>query len=161
MKLYHGSNTQVEIPDLEFSNRKRDFGKGFYLTSSLEQAKSWAKHRTKISNQGHPIVTIYDLDDSCLNVLNVKTFKNANKEWLKFITNNRKSKENIDNQYDIIIGPVANDNTTPTINLYLTGIITSDIAIENLKTYVLKDQYVIKTDKALSYLKYKGVIDCD
>jgi len=46
MKLYYGSSVSVSNPDLSISNRTRDFGNGFYLTSSLEQAISWATHRT-------------------------------------------------------------------------------------------------------------------
>ena len=65
MKLYHGSNVEVKNPDLNYSNRGRDFGNGFYLTSSLEQAKSWAKHRTHIYNEGKPTVSVYELDDKC------------------------------------------------------------------------------------------------
>ena len=56
-----------------------------------------------------------------------------------FITKNRTNAESIKNDYDIIIGPVANDNTTPVINLYLSKIIDFEVAIKELKTYVLKD----------------------
>lgn len=75
-----------------------------------------------------------------------------------FITKNRTNAESIKNDYDIIIGPVANDNTTPVINLYLSKIIDFEVAIKELKTYVLKDQYVIKTEESLKFLKYEGVI---
>ena len=152
---------EVMNPDLKYSNRKRDFGRGFYLTSSKEQAISWARHRTKIQQSGKATITVYELDDLYIKNLNIKKFESADLEWLEFITKNRKSEENVDVPYDLIIGPVANDNTTPTINLYLTGIINSDVAIESLKTYVLKDQYVIKSETALSYLKEKQVIICE
>ena len=56
-----------------------------------------------------------------------------------FITKNRTNAESIKNDYDTIIGPVANDNTTPVINLYLSKIIDFEVAIKELKTYVLKD----------------------
>ena len=158
MKLYHGSNVVVKNPDLNYSNRARDFGSGFYLTSSLEQAVSWARHRTYLSKTGKPTITVFELDDNYVNNLLVKKYDSANKEWLEFITKNRTNEESIKNDYDIIIGPVANDNTTPVINLYLSNIIDFEVAIKELKTFVLKDQYVIKTNKALDYLKYEGVI---
>jgi len=158
MKLYHGSNVVVKSPDLNYSNRARDFGSGFYLTSSLEQAKSWARHRTYLSKTGKPTISVFELDDNYVNNLLVKKYDSASKEWLEFITKNRTNEESIKNDYDIIIGPVANDNTTPVINLYLSKIIDFEIAIKELKTFVLKDQYVIKTNKALEYLKYEGVI---
>ncbi len=157
MILYHGSNIEVKNPDLKISTRTRDFGRGFYLTSSLEQATSWAKHRTyQREKVGKPTISIYELNEEGFHNLNVKKFDGANEEWLEYITLNRTSKEIIDDPYDIVIGPVANDSTAPVINLYLSGVISEDIAIENLKTYVLKDQYTIKTEKALSYLKYEG-----
>lgn len=158
MKLYYGSNVVVKSPNLNFSNRARDFGSGFYLTSSLEQAQSWARHRTYLSKMGKPTISVYELDDNYINNLLVKKYDSASKEWLEFITKNRTNEESIKNDYDIIIGPVANDNTTPVINLYLSNIIDFEVAIKELKTFVLKDQYVIKTNKALEYLKYEGVI---
>lgn len=38
MILYHGSYCEVKIPDLAKCSAFKDFGKGFYLTSSKEQA---------------------------------------------------------------------------------------------------------------------------
>ena len=162
MKLYHGSNMGVKEPNLEYSNRTRDFGKGFYLTSSIEQATSWAKHRTyQLEKKGEPTVTVFELDDEYVNNLNIKNYSHADAEWLEYITLNRTSKESIQCDYDVVIGPVVNDNTTPVINLFLNKIISEEVAIENLKTYVLKDQYTIKTEKALQYLHYEGVIKVD
>jgi len=43
MKLYHGSNVVVETPRIINSDRGLDFGTGFYLTSSYEQAERWAQ----------------------------------------------------------------------------------------------------------------------
>ena len=41
--LYHGSYTAVERPSLEKCARFKDFGRGFYLTTSVEQARSFAR----------------------------------------------------------------------------------------------------------------------
>ena len=41
--LYHGSYCVVENPVLEKCAMYKDFGQGFYLTTSKEQAKSFAK----------------------------------------------------------------------------------------------------------------------
>ena len=35
--LYHGSYCEVRSPDLGMCAKYKDFGRGFYLTSSLEQ----------------------------------------------------------------------------------------------------------------------------
>ena len=42
VKLYHGSNVKVENPNLNYSYKRRDFGKGFYLTGDYDQAKAWS-----------------------------------------------------------------------------------------------------------------------
>ena len=41
--LYHGSYCEVREPDLQKCSARKDFGKGFYLTSSKEQAESCLK----------------------------------------------------------------------------------------------------------------------
>jgi len=52
--------------------------------------------------------------------LNVKEFKFADTEWLDFVLYNRTHK-NLKRPYDVVIGPTANDDTMPSINLYLRG----------------------------------------
>lgn len=47
MKLYHGSKVKVKLPSLQYSERKHDFGKAFYLTSSYNQAMKWAKYKVR------------------------------------------------------------------------------------------------------------------
>ena len=41
MIVYHGSTVIVKEPDVLHSYRSLDFGKGFYVTTVLEQAKRW------------------------------------------------------------------------------------------------------------------------
>ena len=57
----------------------------------------------------------------------------------------------------IVAGPVANDQAIRTVNNYLKGYFTEDIAIQLLLPQKLKDQYVFKTEKALSILKFNEV----
>ena len=42
MKLYHGTNTDIEHIDFTISKVGKDFGVGFYLTPDLESAKRQA-----------------------------------------------------------------------------------------------------------------------
>ena len=49
-------------------------------------------------------------------VLNVKRFDALSEEWLEFIKENR-SKGGLQHKYDVIIGPVADDNTMETVQL--------------------------------------------
>ena len=41
--LYHGSYCEVKEPDLAKCAKRKDFGQGFYLTTSKEQAESFLK----------------------------------------------------------------------------------------------------------------------
>lgn len=41
--LFHGSYCEVSKPDLQRCSARKDFGKGFYLTSSREQAESFLR----------------------------------------------------------------------------------------------------------------------
>ena len=155
MLLYHGSNILVDKPEIIESERTLDFGKGFYLTTSLDQAKKWAILTTSRRKEGRPIVSVFEIQDKVN--LKVLKFNGPDREWLKFVTANRKNK-NYKNDYDLIIGPVANDNTMPVINLYINGVYNEEEALKRLLPQKLKDQVVFKNDKALKYLDFKEEI---
>jgi hypothetical protein len=55
-------------------------------------------------------VYTYEFDLREMEKLNVKRFASADREWLKFIIQNRMSRTRRHN-YDIVIGPTANDDT--------------------------------------------------
>lgn len=156
MKLYHGSNTAVKAPQLLKIQRALDFGKGFYTTSDYEQAKRWADRAVNFRASGSPIISCYEIDENKLNSLKILQFKDPDSEWLNFVAANRKNKNN-DGDWDLVIGPVANDQTFPTILLYLDGYLDAESAIRQLLPQKLKDQYTFKTEKALSLLKFLEV----
>ena len=153
MILYHGSNIIVDSPKLLKVQRSLDFGKGFYTTSDFEQAKKWAERSTRIRKDGKPVISFYEIQDSDIASLNVLRFDKPDEKWLEFVAANRK---NIlqENNWDLIVGPVANDQTFPTIILYLDGFLDADSCIKRLLPQKLKDQYVFKTEKALSFLNF-------
>lgn len=155
MLLYHGSNVTVEKPNIIQSERTLDFGTGFYLTIDFEQAKRWAILTTSRKKEGIPTVNVFEIEDKVN--LKVLKFNGPDKEWLEFVTNNRKNK-NYKNDYDLIIGPVANDNTMPVINLYVNGVYNEKEALKRLLPQKLKDQVVFKNTKALKYLNFKEKI---
>ena len=156
MLLYHGSLVIIKEPDLSFSKGRRDFGNGFYLTSSLEQAVKWAKRNMRINNLDKGYVSIYEFDEKAL--IKSKVFSNANRDWLQFGVDNRLQKK-VNNEFDSIVGPVADDQAYNTIILYEDGIIDEDSAIRKLMSEKLHDQYLFRTQKALSYLKYTNYME--
>ncbi|MCL2101000.1 MAG: DUF3990 domain-containing protein [Fibromonadales bacterium] len=151
MKLYHGSNSLFERVDLSKSRDKRDFGKGFYTTTIKKQAESWAE--AVFDRYGGAGKFVYEFDFEINNNLKIKEFKEANKEWLEFISSNRSIGE-VQHDFDIAIGPVANDKTNRTIALYIAGIYTAEMALQLLKHNDLNDQVSFHTEKALSFLKF-------
>ena len=62
MILYHGSNQEIIKPNVEFSKRYLDFGKGFYLTSYKEQSEKWALRKAARLG-GEPTVNVYELPE--------------------------------------------------------------------------------------------------
>ena len=156
MILYHGSNLEVKEPKIIKSKRLLDFGTGFYLTTDYEQAKKWALRTASRREEGTPSITVFSFDENELDKLDVLTFEGPNKEWLRYISANRTAKAAGDS-YDIVMGPVANDQAIRTVNNYLKGYFDEEIAIQLLLPQSLKDQVVFKTEKALAMLKYNEV----
>lgn len=158
MKLYHGSNIIVKTPKILEPVRSLDFGAGFYLTTDFEQAKKWSILKTERSGIGRPTVSVYEILEEDMKKLCILKFDSANKNWLEFVSMNRKN-EIVEDNSDIIIGPVANDNTMPVITLYLRGDYDVNEALKRLLPQKLKDQIVFKNEKSLSYLKFVEVIN--
>ena len=153
MTLYHGSNIEVSSPKLLKIQRALDFGKGFYTTSDFEQARKWAERTARIRESGEAAVSCYELPDDAFESLSVLRFEKADAAWLEYVTKNRRGNETVSG-YDLVVGPVSNDQTFPTILLYLDGYIDAQSAIRQLLPQKLKDQYTFKTEKALSLLRF-------
>lgn len=159
MILYHGSNVIVEKPILISQNRYLDFGYGFYTTTNKHQAISFADKVVRRRKIGKKIVTSYHFDEViAFKDLSVLYFEYANEDWLDFVAKNRVG-EYTGIQYDLIFGPVANDDIYQTFTLYTSGVLTKIQTIETLKIKKLYNQVVFTTEKALTYLKYDGVAD--
>lgn len=91
------------------------------------------------------------MEESALEQLKVLIFNKPDTSWLKYAASNRNN-ENVTDDYDIVIGPVANDRTAPVITAYFAGIYDETEAIKRLLPQKLKDQYAFKTVNALNYL---------
>ena len=154
MKLYHGSTVTVKRPSLRQGRANTDFGKGFYTTTDFEQAARWAKIRRERAGSAMAVVTVYEIDNDLLqrNDLNVMEYNGATEEWLNFVVANRRAAPL--HNYDIVLGPVANDNLYATISMYENGQLSVEAAIVQLKTHVLFNQVSFHTNKALSHAHF-------
>lgn len=155
MLLYHGSTMAVRKPIVSRGRGKTDFGKGFYTTTSREQAEKWAQiKRDRMGDEAHAIVSVFELDDAVLNnpAYHTRHFDGATSEWLDFVVGNRRGE--VHHNFDLIMGPVANDKLYATITLYENGILDANAAIEQLNTHQLFDQLSFHTTKACKLLTF-------
>lgn len=172
--LYHGSYTIVDKIDLYQSEPNKDFGQGFYVTTSKEQAINFIKLsinkallKNKISDGNKcGYVFIYKLKS--IDNLKIKYFEEANIEWLHFVVANRDVKifNELLNQYDnynVFVGKIANDRTAATLQAYINGLY-GDIGIEQVDKIVidlllpqkLDNQICFRTNEAINNLEYIG-----
>lgn len=156
MIIYHGSNVTVEEPKILTPNRYLDFGAGFYTTTNYDQALNFAGKVTMRKKGGRSTVNIYELDEGIFDKVNVLNFESTDEAWLDFVSDNRSGIDRTAG-YDLICGPVANDDVYQTFILYSTGAYTKEQTIEALKIKKLYNQYVFSTDRALSFLTFKEV----
>lgn len=166
MILYHGSNVDIQKIDLAKCRPNKDFGKGFYLTTLKDQALRMAMRVARMYGE-NPIINIYSFDESVLSTvtLNVKTFEKPSEEWAKFVITNRNYKKlqvdssdnNIDNRYDIVVGPIANDDLALLFRQFSDGLIIVETLVREMEFKKLTDQYSFHTERALQYLVKTGV----
>lgn len=76
-------------------------------------------------------------------------------EVMEFIKENR-SQGGLQHSYDVVVGPVADDNTMETVQLYIAGILTADEAVERLKYSKANNQVSFHTERSLQYIKLVG-----
>ena len=153
MICYHGSDTIVDVPRILEKKRPLDFGGGFYVTTSKTQAERWAIKVSYRNNTTHRCVNRYEFDLKRAELeLNVIRFEVADEKWLNFICDNRSGKTT--GNYDIVIGPVADDRVYRVVVEYENGDVDKETALKKLKTESLCDQILFHTEKALKYLKY-------
>ena len=149
MIVYHGTTEVIEKPDVKHSKRYLDFGKGFYLTTFEEQAKKWAIRKSM--RQGKTaIVNIYEMKDNCADY-RVLSFEKENEKWLEFVCACRKG-ENLNTDYDIIIGNVADDDVFKTVDMYFRGLWDKKKVLEELRYYKMNDQVCIVNQNTLDQI---------
>lgn len=153
MTLYHGSLEIVENPQILQPNRPLDFGTGFYTTTSLQQARRWVNLRMEQAGASVGYINTYKYTP--IKGLHTRRFQSANEAWVDFVHSNR-TIQDYNHDYDIVTGPVANDNVYLSFNLYESGIITKSELIRRLKTYKLVDQLLFHTEQSLITLIYIG-----
>ena len=152
MKLYHGTNADIAEIDLSKCAPNKDFGRGFYLTDISKQAEYMAMRRAKQSGVGEPVVIEYYFDEHLLKdkSLRVRRFNKSSEAWARFVLDNRTG--NTPHDYDIVIGPVADDGVALQLRRYTENLISMRTLISELTYRKLNNQYCFCTPLAVSKL---------
>lgn len=152
MELYHGSIEKVELPEIRTPNRTLDYGAGFYLTSSYDQAESWVRRKFK-GDIVRGWLNVYEYNPDLEAELSVLSFEKPDEQWLDFVMANRMDRDFMHN-YDIVKGPVANDRVYASFALYEAGILGKQALISELKAYKLVNQILLHSVDALKAIRF-------
>ena len=144
--LFHGSDTEVEFPEIRKTRFTKDFSWGFYCTNNLVQAVRWASRR----NQEGVVSKYIFIPDPGLKILH---FEKMTDEWLDFIAQCRSG---IVHNYDIVEGPMADDTIWNYVNDFLAGEITRNLFWEYARFRHPTHQISFHTIKALNCLEFQG-----
>ena len=113
---------------------------------------------------GEPVLNIYEIDDSFLDSssLRIKNFgEETTEDWARFVMNNRNRGFenysdplcNFDSKYDIVIGPVADDNMAMLFRQYEEKVIDFDTLLKGMIYKKTSSQYSFYTPAAISLLR--------
>ena len=154
MKLYHGTNQDIVSIDLKMGLRYKDFGKGCYLTPERDTAIRMAQKKARLFGGSATLIT-YEWDENSLNLLKVKVFPaKASVDWFLFVDANRdREKDQPVHDYDIVIGPIADDGVVLLLTNYREGVYSPEEAARLLQDKYLDQQYYFGTERAVSYLR--------
>ena len=147
MIVYHGSTEMIKVPDIEHSKKYLDFGKGFYVTTYQEQAKKWAVRKSMRPGKT-AIVNVYNMENNW-EKYRVLSFEKENEKWLEFVCACRKG-EDLNRDYDIIIGNVADDDVFKTVDMYFRGLWDKKKVLEELRYYKMNNQICIVNQDTLN-----------
>ncbi len=145
IRLYHTGFSEIRNPDIRYGRKNADFGQGFYTSQNSEFSKRWARFRKGEDT----ILNVYDLD---LSDLSVHHFE-RDLSWFEYIDANRNRKPDL-LEADVIIGPIANDTIYDTLGITTSGFLSKEQSLKLLMIGPVYEQIVIKSEKALTNLKW-------
>lgn len=162
--LYHGSPNKVVKPEYGLGDDRHDYGKGFYLTESIDLAKEWAVCRPTESNGW---VHKFELDISGLNIVDFQ--ENDVLCWLAELMKHREASDSkryrmlsekfiakygLDtNECDVMKGWRANASYFFIAKEFVRDNVDIDILEELLSLGGLGIQYCVKSKLAYSHLR--------
>ena len=164
--LFHGSNVEIRMVDVSAGAKKKDFGQGFYTTSSKTQAEKFARLKAKQRSLAYGYVSVFEYEHNPQ--LKIRRFEKADLFWLEYVIKNREpysgDAEPVPEKYDIVIGPVADDAVGIVVNNFLAGVYgdkntveAKNLAIRFLEAENLHNQVFFGTRRGANCLRFKEV----
>lgn len=155
--LFHGSGSVVEHPEIRITEYTKDFGFGFYCTNLYTQAERLAFRYNDSARGEVPTVNFYRYAENPK--LKIKRFRKMTNEWLDFIALCRSSKECIPHDFDIVEGPMVDDQVWNYVDDFLNGNITRQQFWAMAEYKYPTHQITFHTDAALECLTFERKID--
>ncbi|MDE6715089.1 MAG: DUF3990 domain-containing protein [Muribaculaceae bacterium] len=154
MILYHGSNAKIDRIDFAKCHPFKDFGCGFYLTDNEEHACRMAFRRVMRAG-GEECVSVFEFNyEEAIRDLKIKIFDKPSEEWATFVMMNRSEEiTHPAHDYDIVIGPIADDSVVMSFRLFQDGYISISELVKRLEYKELSIQYFFHNPNAIKYLK--------
>lgn len=155
-RVYHGGIEIIEQPLVHIGRDNLDFGKGFYVTDVLKQAKTWAQIKSRYYLDAEGVINYYLFDfDNAVAEFRFKKFERYDREWLHFIVDCRQGKP-VWKAFDIIEDGVANDRVIDTVENYMAGMIDEERALGLLAMHQPNNQICILNQEVVDkYLKFE------
>lgn len=168
MKIFHGSQRIIEVPQYGLGKVGNDFGLGFYCTESEDLAKEWS-----VQPNSDGFSNAYELDIEGLNILHLNTPAFTVLNWMAILVSHRQFKlkvpvagaayhylksrfsVNVD-AYDIVIGYRADDSYFDFAEAFLNNSISVEQLAVVLRLGKLGEQVVIKSQEPFDRLKFTG-----
>ncbi len=144
--LYHAGYDVIEQPDIHHGRKNADFGQGFYTTDDLDFACRWVRSKPGTDI----IINKYELDESALKIMTLQ----RDSSWFEYIFSNRRLRPDAYIEYDLIVGPIANDTIYDTFGIITSGYLTDEEAMRLLMVGPSCRQIVLKSPKAADSLKF-------
>ena len=146
IRLINAGYEEIREPDVHRGRKNADFGQGFYMTDN----GSFAGRLVREKAGSDIIINTYQLDETDLKI---KRF-DRDSEWFKYVFSNRRSMADSLLEYDLIIGPIANDTLYDTLGIMTSGFLSDEEALELLSVGPCFTQYALKTLKAAEKLRF-------
>lgn len=173
MKIFHGSQNIIEVPQYGGGKVGNDFGSGFYCTESEDLAKEWS---VQPNRDGFANAYRFNIDG--LNILQLNTPEFTILNWMAILVSHRqfklkvpvagaayhylKSRFTIDvDAYDVVIGYRADDSYFDFAEAFLNNSISVEQLAIALRLGKLGEQIVIKSQEAFNRLEFLGFTTAD